>query len=554
MFILLNFYYTGLTYLLGSTVYYHLTHSHNTLLGYFNYLDNLNRLKHSEFFINTYYYWWTTFYYIPLTFLILYLYVLTLESLSQLRVTLTSLVIIIIVNLYGLNSYWLTNPLVIDTVITSELLNSLLLNSINKYHPMVLYFIIAFVTSNFITHLTVFWGESYVWDTTHNIRSRESFGYRLLYITMTLFLGSWWALQEGSWGGWWNWDASEVFGLLIMVTLALTLHRSVSTANYYLYFMVLRLYLYSLLGTYFFIQLNFSLISHNFGLKPTQILHPLQFNTTLLTLLLGSVLWLVKCTWSHTTIYYNRLQLLIRSINIYELPLFVVYSLTMFFIILYSFLPLINDFTWKFFSVHILVVGYPIRTILILTLITLILTGFKGLWVLNPSLLLWCLVYWYSLYALLLINPLTSHTLTILHKLPLFFMIATLMSGSKILNHWLLTQQHFYLSSDNYFIDEFDLLLSATQATQKISTFVINGYATSHWASGLITTATTSDINFLVNYMMKDVLLQSLGGNYNTTLYHIMVSDFTLLPLLLLFILGVCSVIYTFFTKMLIVY
>lgn len=554
MFILLNFYYTGLIQLLISIAYYHLTYSQSTLLGYLNYLDTLNRVKHSEFFINTYYYWWTTFYYIPLTFVILYLYISVLESLVKQRLFSNLLMIFTFINFYALNTYWLTNPLTLDTVINGELLNSLLLNSINKYHPMVLYFIIAFIASNFIIHVSAFWCTNYSWDVVPNFSSRESFGYKLLYITVTLFLGSWWALQEGSWGGWWNWDASEVFGLLIMVTIVLTLHRGTHIDNYYLYFVTLRLYLLSLLIVYIFIQLNFSLISHNFGLKPTQLLHPLQFNVTLLTCLLGYTLGVVRSIYYYITIYYNRLQLSPSFEGIYNLVLFVLYTMTILFMVLYAFLPLINDFTWKFFSVHVLIISYPIQTTLTLLLVTLILTGFSGLWLLNIWLFLWFSSYWFNLYAIVLVNNLFYHSLTFLHKLPLFFTITTLMSGFKILNYWLLTHQNLNLSVNNHFINGSDLILSASQVTQKTSTIVINGYITDHWVDGLITTATTSDINLLVNYITKDVVLQTLTGNYNSTPYHIMVSDFTLLPLVLLFIFGLFNVIFVFHTKMLIIY
>ena len=33
-------------------------------------------------------------------------------------------------------------------------------------------------------------------------------------------MGGLWAYQEGSWGGWWDWDISEVFGLFIYLVFS----------------------------------------------------------------------------------------------------------------------------------------------------------------------------------------------------------------------------------------------------------------------------------------------------------------------------------------------
>jgi cytochrome c biogenesis factor len=223
--------------------------------GYVDFIDIYSRTLVSDFFTNTYYYFWTAFWYIPtlLFFLLLIMFFVNNLHTNKLVLLVTPLPALF---MYELLDYWNLNTTYTNLTLNSDNLNLLLTNSINKYHPMVLYFIIAFIASNFIIHVSVFWCTNYSWDVIPNFSSRESFGYKLLYITVTLFLGSWWALQEGSWGGWWNWDASEVFGLLIMVTIVLTLHRGTHIDNYYLYFVTLRLYLLSLLIVYIFIQLN----------------------------------------------------------------------------------------------------------------------------------------------------------------------------------------------------------------------------------------------------------------------------------------------------------
>ena len=80
-------------------------------------------------------------------------------------------------------------------------------------------------------------------------------------------LGGWWALQEGTWGGWWNWDASEVLGLLILILAYVEVH---SNYNYYLESRKQErviLFLLLILLSYYFIQLNFELTSHSFGTR-----------------------------------------------------------------------------------------------------------------------------------------------------------------------------------------------------------------------------------------------------------------------------------------------
>jgi len=92
-------------------------------------------------------------------------------------------------------------------------------------------------------------------------------------ITIALYLGSWWALQEGSWGGWWNWDASEFFGLLIFYYLILSVHRPDLVKSLLLLVNFLLKTQYLLVIFFLLLQLNFNVISHNFGFRSTKFLN-----------------------------------------------------------------------------------------------------------------------------------------------------------------------------------------------------------------------------------------------------------------------------------------
>ena len=96
----------------------------------------------------------------------------------------------------------------------------------------------------------------------------------LCFIVIALYLGSWWALQEGSWGGWWNWDSSEFFGLIIMyLLLFFFFHSKLPLKTVYIsYYFILNSLLY-LFIFFLLLQLNFSIISHNFGFRSLKFLN-----------------------------------------------------------------------------------------------------------------------------------------------------------------------------------------------------------------------------------------------------------------------------------------
>jgi hypothetical protein len=82
-----------------------------------------------------------------------------------------------------------------------------------------------------------------------------------------LLLGAWWAAQEGSWGGWWDWDSSETLGLLILLSAVSVFHYKIKLNNFINNSFSHLLFFFFTLVVYFFIQLNFDVVSHNFGTK-----------------------------------------------------------------------------------------------------------------------------------------------------------------------------------------------------------------------------------------------------------------------------------------------
>ena len=95
----------------------------------------------------------------------------------------------------------------------------------------------------------------------------------MISILTALYLGSWWALQEGSWGGWWNWDASEFLGLLVLYLILTIFHNKSNLSHVITLFYSIRLSLSYLFIYFFLLQLNFSIISHNFGFRTLKFLN-----------------------------------------------------------------------------------------------------------------------------------------------------------------------------------------------------------------------------------------------------------------------------------------
>lgn len=155
-----------------------------------------------------------------------------------------------------------------------SLSNSLLTNSVNKIHPLLLYISLFFFINIFVIregfYLNYVLHRSNLLIVYFFTRVKSY----LVIISITLFLGSWWALQEGSWGGWWNWDPSEVFALVIVAKFIFFLHNQQCLKHTVL----LRLYsqqaVLIFLFIYFLLRLDFALVSHNFGLKFFNFMDP----------------------------------------------------------------------------------------------------------------------------------------------------------------------------------------------------------------------------------------------------------------------------------------
>lgn len=233
---------------------------------YTNNLDILSRSHFDEFFFNIYYYFWTSFFFIFILNYVVLSVVLFYSNTNNLKYLLIKFILLLLLFL-NIFEYWNLNSVYWWICNNSNFLNKLLLNSINKYHPFLFY-----ITVNIVAFLLVRYSTSSYYDlktlfTPNNKLGNLGFTNTtpLYLIFITLFLGSWWALQEGSWGGWWNWDASEIFGLLIGLYFLFFIHLSPSVLSKINLVYVLKIVTNLIVLLYILTQLNFRLISHNFS-------------------------------------------------------------------------------------------------------------------------------------------------------------------------------------------------------------------------------------------------------------------------------------------------
>jgi len=348
---ILNFYFISelVFYLLGLIVL--LSFFNLSKLGYFSWLDTLSRLHANDFFTNVVYYFWTTFWYIPV-FVFLTLYVLTFFTKLNFN-KVESFIVLAVLTLLGFEyvDYFFLNLNYTSTCLNSENINLLLTNSINKYHPYLFYTSLTFFFKSYFLFLTYRTLSNHIFYNLALVKILVSSRLVLFnIITVTLFLGAWWANQEGSWGGWWNWDPSEVFGLLIMMFIIIYFHKAYFNSNVANLFYDLRYFSLSVSIVYIFIQLNFNLVSHNFGIKIDQFVNTSQLFLALLSLLIYSVYRLNIYIYQHSQLKFIKTCSATVGGG---WPLSFTIALIITLVVLLSFVPLFNEFFWKFWGVNL---------------------------------------------------------------------------------------------------------------------------------------------------------------------------------------------------------
>jgi hypothetical protein len=492
--------------------------------SYTDFIDFALRSHLNDFFINSYYVLWSNFWYLPTFTLSLFLCL----RLSRLRLPSGPVSLIALLSLYHLTLIYahLQCP-TLNFSSQGDFFNNLLSNSINKFHPLLFY----------IAILPWLRGGQYsprrrVQRYVHGLRilaHQRGWPSLTFLIVFTLYLGSWWALQEGSWGGWWNWDPSEVFGLAIMIFYLYASHSRASRQRTTDLVNIQRLSCALLAFIYFFIQLNFDLVSHNFGTRVNYFTDPSRslFITLILTLNAG-LFWFAQQEVLNRLAGQVRPNDALHTLNTLQKVWYVFLATFLMSIYLASFSLLINDFAWQWFGVNIinegLYAGYyaAAAACLILTLN----------WNLSAPLYMLKFLYLLGYVKLLLLT--TSFTWLLAGQLHFFLtqiLVIFLYSHTQVYSVWLNLTSLEPCARQGSVVELAGSYLSLNGAYSELSTWFLRtgGDVVSAWTfskAGL-----GSETHRFVHTLEFDSFDQILVSGSSTAPYLVNVTDLSLAAL-----------------------
>lgn len=314
----------------------------------FSYFVNVvNKIVLDEFYFSIFYYIWSNFsiMFILLTFIFYTIFIykshLYFSRFFSYLIFISILFFLNLLDYYFLNTYNFSNEFFLKNY------NILLNNSINKFHPFLLYNAIYYLLLSFIV-------SNVYYNHTHLNSNFLNFSYTLsnsgFYLCVTLLLGSWWAFQEGSWGGWWDWDVSEVFGLFILISILRLTHCNFFSINDKNYLYRIGTHVYILFIFYLFMQLNFSLISHNFNLHPSSnfFTNVVYMSIFFLFLIKKKNLFTIEFKLFDNTILISKTKWGLNRYVAFKLCLFLFISL----IILFSSFSIAINWLWVNFTIN----------------------------------------------------------------------------------------------------------------------------------------------------------------------------------------------------------
>lgn len=250
----------------GLFIWYFTTHLNGGIFGYSITHDLLARHNTNDSYISSYYLTWTVVYYIPTLFsviLVKLVYFNTTFEYKSVLIYLSVLTCSIAFYLYELLDFFAINYTRYVIIDTDPVFNQLLVNFLNRYHPYLFYICACYVF--------YYCSLNRVYESLPNYNIKVVFkikNFNLFLLSfLFLYLGAWWANQEGSWGGWWNSDSSEMLGLLLGLSSLLVIHIPLSQYYYFRFNRVLLKLFINFVLLYYFLQINYELSSHNFGLQ-----------------------------------------------------------------------------------------------------------------------------------------------------------------------------------------------------------------------------------------------------------------------------------------------
>ena len=434
---------------------------------------------------------WTNFDYIYLYFLpFIWLFILNcnLPYYNSFNLKKLAYAVITILLLQSLTPAGLSQALAYKSV---DLSNSLLVNSVNKYHPAILHTCLNLVILYFLKSPTT----KLILRAPHvNLYVFGNASLVTFLIILTMFMGSWWAYQEGSWGGWWAWDPSEVFGLVLMISWVYALHVNFAKSRLTGTTSVTRAIFYANLLVYVILQSNFSITSHNFGLRD---------ESSLITKL---VFYFILVITLKTLFSNNRLNLAMSkyfnssktSKHWHHKGLYLICAVVITTIL--GLLPLVTDLLWKVFSINLVNFTADYTFLLwLIALVVLISTSHLSLSTITSAAILALVVLYcgFSSFCLLVFYlALLSLTLfSRLHTLVIALVVVSSISSSYGVSLNLLSDSVLLSNSGSTIKSYYDLVVTTQYSSEAVLTST-SGYSNSTLGFSPVFTLLSSSYNY----------------------------------------------------------
>lgn len=392
-------------------------------------VDSLTRLDFNLNNFNNLYFLWTNIDYIYVYFipLIALFFLVMYREISNQSVIITNIVLLIIPLFSAKLLTNFSNSIFNDNINSSA--NLLLFNSINKYHPLLLYLVVIGIIC---LSTSIIYNSKLNKNTSLNSHYLTTTVAIVTTILLTMYAGSWWAYQEGSWGGWWAWDPSETFGLLILIGAVTSLHFTFILKKSNVLKLSQLIISTIIVSSYIILQLNFGITSHNFGLKDSDssILINAYFFFLCLFILFSYFL-IVWAVWLNSfSFYYARVKAIF---NYYTALIYILINL--------SALPLLTDLIWKKFEVN--TINFSVNYYLMSGLVLVILIQWfsikenikVGSYILLISLFTASSLS--SIYLLFFLALLCLTKFNKVHAILLLYIFVSWASNNYIFNYWI---------------------------------------------------------------------------------------------------------------------
>ena len=446
--------------------------------GSTNLIDLQSRININESYLNLFNFFWTNLTYLYLFSFVCLLLIFIVSLKAHKFNEVVALVLAILVYATELTTFLVINCNSSCLTFNSSSINLLLSNNLNKYHPFIFYIsvyltVILLILNNMGTVQTLLFKLSAL-----SVESNSLLWRLFRWNVFALFLGSWWALQEGTWGGWWNWDASEVLGLLISLNALTNLHTNIWFTSEQQFYEKLYFYFLIILSVFFFIQLNFDLVSHNFGVSLFMFFSSNFFFLEVVCILIYCI------TNCFTKISIHRKSLLLFTVfnrknlklNIQNRSLLIMsLHFIINIIIINSFTPLINYFFWNYIQINSFNLTVNINLLITIMYLSLILVFNNVFFVNKLSLIIISIIDLNSLIITILFFSIISfrHTHLLHHSLILLislnilsynlnftYFIQLLIWDNLYDDSWLSSNLVPSFICNNYFIEKVNMLTS----------------------------------------------------------------------------------------------